>query len=132
MLLLVGLIFALRILRGRAGAFPRFPESCFRLSCGALKSFSHALDHVLYHLLGQWMLVSLVWVLGRPDDFRKLKSPSMHVKRTGRDRGISPSGASSGRDGRSRNANHGYSFRYVPGYHGIRADGRFVADCDPA
>jgi hypothetical protein len=23
----------------------------------------HALDHVLYHLLGQWMLVSLVWVL---------------------------------------------------------------------
>jgi hypothetical protein len=22
----------------------------------------HAVDHVLYHLLGPWMLVSLVWV----------------------------------------------------------------------
>jgi hypothetical protein len=63
-LLLVGLIFALRILRGRAGALLAVSGVLLSLVLWCTEVVSlHALDHVLYHLLGQWMLVSLVWVL---------------------------------------------------------------------
>ena len=62
-LLLVGLLAALRILRGRAGAL--FAVSGVLLSlvlwCTEVISL-HAMDHVLYHPLGPWMIVCLVWV----------------------------------------------------------------------
>jgi hypothetical protein len=62
-LLLVGLIFALRILRGRAGALLAVSGVLLSLVLWCTEVISlHALDHVLYHPLGQWMLVSLMWV----------------------------------------------------------------------
>jgi hypothetical protein len=62
-LLMVGLILALRILRGRAGALLAVSGVLLSLVLWCTEVISlHALDHVLYHLLGQWMLVSLVWV----------------------------------------------------------------------
>jgi hypothetical protein len=62
-LLLVGLITALRLLRGRAGALLAVSGVLLSLVLWCTEVVSlHALDHVLYHLLGPWMLVSLVWV----------------------------------------------------------------------
>ena len=62
-LLLVGLISALRILRGRAGALLAVSGVLLSLVLWCTEVVSlHALDHVLYHLLGPWMVVSLVWV----------------------------------------------------------------------
>jgi hypothetical protein len=62
-LLLVGLIAALRILRGRGGALLAVSGVLLSLVLWCTEVVSlHALDHVLYHLLGQWMVVSLVWV----------------------------------------------------------------------
>jgi hypothetical protein len=62
-LLLVGLISALRILRGRAGALLAVSGVLVSLVLWCTEVVSlHALDHVLYHLLGPWMVVSLVWV----------------------------------------------------------------------
>src|SRR3984885_11407160 len=62
-LLLVSLFAALRILRGRAGALLAVSGVLLSLVLWCTEVISlHALDHVLYHLLGQWMLVSLVWV----------------------------------------------------------------------
>jgi hypothetical protein len=62
-LLLVGLFAALRILRGRAGALLAVSGVLLSLVLWCTEVISlHALDHLLYHLLGPWMLVSLVWV----------------------------------------------------------------------
>jgi hypothetical protein len=63
-LLLVGLVSALRILRGRAGALLAVSGVLLSLVllCTEVVSL-HAVDHILYHLLGPWMLVSLVWIL---------------------------------------------------------------------
>jgi hypothetical protein len=63
-LLLVGLVAALRILRGRAGALLAVSGVLLSLVllCTEVVSL-HAVDHILYHLLGPWMLVSLVWIL---------------------------------------------------------------------
>jgi hypothetical protein len=62
-LLLVGLVSALRILRGRTGALLAVSGVLLSLVLWCIEVVSlHAVDHVLYHLLGQWMVVSLVWV----------------------------------------------------------------------
>jgi hypothetical protein len=62
-LLLVGLISALRILRGRTGALLAVSGVLLSLVLWCTEVVSlHAVDHVLYHLLGPWMVVSLVWV----------------------------------------------------------------------
>ena len=63
MLLLVGWISALRILRGRTGALLAVTGVLLSLVLWCIEVVSlHAVDHVLYHLLGPWMVVSLVWV----------------------------------------------------------------------
>ena len=62
-LLLAGLISALRILRSRTGALLAVSGVLLSLVLWCTEVVSlHALDHVLYHLLGPWMVVSLVWV----------------------------------------------------------------------
>jgi hypothetical protein len=62
-LLLVGLISALRVLRGRAGALLAVSGVLLSLVLWCTEVVSlHALDHVLYHSLGPWMVVSLIWV----------------------------------------------------------------------
>jgi hypothetical protein len=62
-LLLVGVLSALRILRGRTGALLAVSGALLSLVLWCTEVVSlHALDHVLYHLLGPWMFVSLVWV----------------------------------------------------------------------
>lgn len=61
-LLLLGVIFALRVLRGRTGALLAVSGVLLSLVLWCIEVVSlHAVDHVLYHLLGPWMLVSLVW-----------------------------------------------------------------------
>ena len=62
-LLLVGVLSALRILRRRTGALLAVSGVLLSLVVWCTEVVSlHALDHVLYHLLGPWMIVSLVWV----------------------------------------------------------------------
>jgi hypothetical protein len=62
-LLLLGVIFALRVLRGRTGALLAVSGVLLSLVLWCIEVVSlHAVDHVLYHLLGAWMLISLVWV----------------------------------------------------------------------
>jgi hypothetical protein len=62
-LLLVGLLAALRILRGRVGALLAVSGVLLSLVLWCTEVISlHAMDHVLYHPLGPWMIVSLVWV----------------------------------------------------------------------
>jgi hypothetical protein len=62
-LLLLGVIFALRVLRGRTGALLAVSGVLLSLVLWCIEVVSlHAVDHVLYHFLGPWMLVSLVWV----------------------------------------------------------------------
>jgi hypothetical protein len=62
-LLLVGLFAALRILRGRAGALLAVSGVLLSLVLWCTEVISlHAVDHVLYHPLGPWMIVCLVWV----------------------------------------------------------------------
>jgi hypothetical protein len=62
-LLVAGFILALRILRGRAGALLAVSGVSLSLALWGTEVVSlHAVDHVLYHSLGQWMVVSLVWV----------------------------------------------------------------------
>lgn len=62
-LLVVGLIAVLRILRARTGALLAVSGVLLSLVLWCTEVVSlHALDHVLYHLLGPWMVVSLVWV----------------------------------------------------------------------
>jgi hypothetical protein len=63
-LLLVGVLSALRILRARTGALLAVSGVLLSLALWCTEVVSlHAVDHILYHLLGPWMLVSLVWVL---------------------------------------------------------------------
>ena len=63
-LLLVGLLAALRFLRGRAGALLAVSGVLLSLVLWCTEVISlHAMDHVLYHPLGPWMIVCLVWVL---------------------------------------------------------------------
>jgi hypothetical protein len=63
LLLLLGLISALRILRGRTGALLAVSGVLLSLVLWCTEVVSlHEMDHVLYHLLGPWMVVSLVWV----------------------------------------------------------------------
>jgi hypothetical protein len=63
-LLLVGLASALRILRARPGAGLAVFGVLLSLALWCTEVVSlHAVDHILYHLVGPWMLVSLVWVL---------------------------------------------------------------------
>jgi hypothetical protein len=62
-LLLLGLVFARRILRGRTGALLAVSGVLLSLVLWCTEIVSlHAVDHIMYHLLGPWMLVSLVWV----------------------------------------------------------------------
>lgn len=62
-LLVFGVIFALRVLRGRTGALLAVSGVLLSLVLWCTEVVSlHAVDHVLYHLLGPWMVVSLVWV----------------------------------------------------------------------
>ena len=62
-LLLVGLLAALRVLRGRAGALLAVSGVLLSLVLWCTEIVSlHAMDHILYHSLGPWMAVSLVWV----------------------------------------------------------------------
>jgi hypothetical protein len=61
--LVLGLMFTLRVLRGRAGALLAVSGVLLSLVLWCTEVVSlHAVDHVLYHFLGPWMLVSLVWV----------------------------------------------------------------------
>ncbi len=63
LLLVLGVILALRVLRGRTGALLAVSGVLLSLVLWCTEVVSlHAVDHVLYHLLGPWMLVSLVWV----------------------------------------------------------------------
>jgi len=62
-LLLLGVVFALRVLRGRTGALLAVSGVLLSLVLWCTEVVSlHAVDHGLYHLLGPWMVVSLVWV----------------------------------------------------------------------
>jgi hypothetical protein len=63
-LLLIGVVSALRIFRARPGALLAVSGVLLSLAllCTEVVSL-HAVDHILYHLLGPWMLVSLLWVL---------------------------------------------------------------------
>jgi hypothetical protein len=62
-LFLVGLIAALRILRSRSGALLAVSGVLLSLVLWCTEIVSlHDVDHVLYHSLGPWMAVSLVWV----------------------------------------------------------------------
>jgi hypothetical protein len=62
-LLVFGLILSLRVLRGRTGALLAVAGVLLSLVLWCIEVVSlHAVDHVLYHFLGPWMLVSLVWV----------------------------------------------------------------------
>jgi hypothetical protein len=62
-LLVFGLVLALRVLRGRTGALLAVSGVLLSLVLWCTEVVSlHAVDHVLYHFLGPWMLVSLVWV----------------------------------------------------------------------
>jgi hypothetical protein len=62
-LLLVGLLAALRMLRGRAGALLAVSGVLLSLVLWCTEVISlHAVDHILYHPLGPWMIVCLVWV----------------------------------------------------------------------
>ena len=62
-LLLVGLLAALRVLRGRAGALLAVSGVLLSLVLWCTEVVSlHAMDHILYHPLGPWMIVCLVWV----------------------------------------------------------------------
>jgi hypothetical protein len=62
-LLLLGVLFALRLLRGRTGALLAVAGVLLSLVLWCIEVVSlHAVDHILYHLLGPWMLVSLVWL----------------------------------------------------------------------
>ena len=62
--LLLGLLAALRLFRGKVGA--RLALSGILLSvfvwCVEVVSL-HAVDHILYHLIGKWMVVSALWIL---------------------------------------------------------------------
>jgi hypothetical protein len=63
LLLVVGLVTTLRIVRGRTGAVLAVSGVLLSLVLWCTEVVSlHALDQVLYHLLGPWMVVSLVWV----------------------------------------------------------------------
>jgi hypothetical protein len=63
-LLLVGLVSALRILRARPGAGLAISGVLLSLTLWCTEVVSlHAVDHIFYHLVGPWMLVSLAWVL---------------------------------------------------------------------
>jgi hypothetical protein len=63
LLLLVGMIYALRIFRGRMGALLAVSGVMLSLIVWCTEVVSlHAVDHVFYHSLGPWMVVSLVWV----------------------------------------------------------------------
>jgi hypothetical protein len=63
-LLMLGVVSALRILRARPGALLAVSGVLLSLALWCTEVVSlHAVDHILYHLLGPWMLVSLVWVL---------------------------------------------------------------------
>jgi len=62
-LFLVGLIVTLRAFRGRAGALLAVSGVLLSLVLWCTEIVSlHAMDHILYHSLGPWMAVSLVWV----------------------------------------------------------------------
>jgi hypothetical protein len=62
-LFLVGLIVALRVLRGRAGALLAVSGVLLSLVLWCTEVVSlHAVDHLLYQSLGPWMAVSLVWI----------------------------------------------------------------------
>jgi hypothetical protein len=63
-LFLMGAASALRIFRARPGAGLAVSGVLLSLAllCTEVVSL-HAVDHILYHLLGPWMLVSLLWVL---------------------------------------------------------------------
>jgi hypothetical protein len=62
-LFLLGVIIALRVLRGRTGALLAVSGVLLSLVLWCTEVVSlHAVDHVLYHLLGPWMVVSLVWL----------------------------------------------------------------------
>jgi hypothetical protein len=63
-LLLVSLLAVQRLFRGKVGS--RLTISGILLSvvvwCVEVVSL-HALDHILYHLIGKWMVVSGLWIL---------------------------------------------------------------------
>ena len=63
-LLLLGVLAAQRLFRGKVGA--RLAVSGILLSvvvwCVEVVSF-HAVDHILYYLIGKWMVVSGLWIL---------------------------------------------------------------------
>ena len=63
-LLLLGLLATQRFFRGKVGA--RLALSGILLSvvvwCVEVVSL-HAVDHILYHLIGKWMVVCALWIL---------------------------------------------------------------------
>jgi hypothetical protein len=63
-LLIFGLLAARRLFRDRVGA--RLAVSGILLSvilwCVEVVSL-HAVDHILYHVIGKWMVVSALWIL---------------------------------------------------------------------
>jgi hypothetical protein len=63
-LLVLGVIAAVRVLRGRTGALLAVSGVLLSLVLWCVEVVSlHAVDHLLYHQLGPWMAVSLVWVI---------------------------------------------------------------------
>jgi hypothetical protein len=63
-LLVLGLFAALRFFRGRPGAFLAVVGALLSLVLWCVEAVSlHAVDHVLYHLVGKWMVVCALWIL---------------------------------------------------------------------
>jgi hypothetical protein len=80
-LLSLGLLATQRFFRGKVGA--RLAVSGILLSvvvwCVEVVSL-HAVDHILYHLIGKWMVVSALWILACLMTSIGMLSVSRHAK----------------------------------------------------
>jgi hypothetical protein len=63
-LLLLGLFVAQRSFRREPGARLAVSGSLLAVAVWCVEVVSlHAVDHILYHLIGKWMVVSVLWIL---------------------------------------------------------------------
>jgi hypothetical protein len=63
-LLLLGLFVTQRFFRREPGALLAVSGSLLSVAVWCVEVVSlHAVDHILYHLIGKWMVVSALWIL---------------------------------------------------------------------